>query len=102
MTSVFNYENLIVLAKAFIELQSHHPEGYEKIQEMENYKAAPMEGIPERAFEKPVFTVPLYGPSEIMEGAPAHFEARVVPIGDPDLKIQWFVNGVALRLGIIF
>lgn len=66
---------------------------------MENYKAAPMEGMPERPFEKPVFTVPLFGPSEIMEGAPAHFEARVVPIGDPDLKIQWYVNGVALKLG---
>lgn len=68
---------------------------------MENYKAAPMEGMPERPFEKPVFTVPLFGPSEIMEGAPAHFEARVVPIGDPDLKIQWYVNGVALKLGIL-
>lgn len=68
---------------------------------MENYKSAPTEEMPEKAFEKPVFTLRLFGPSEVMEGAPAHFEARVVPIGDPDLKIQWFVNGVALKQGII-
>lgn len=66
---------------------------------MENYKAAPLEEAPDKAFERPVFTLALYGPSEVMEGTPAHFEARVVPIGDPDLKIQWFVNGVALKQG---
>lgn len=66
---------------------------------MENYKTAPLEEMPERAFEKPVFTVPLYGPAEVTEGMPARFEARVVPIGDPDLKIQWYVNGVALKQG---
>ncbi|GFY64285.1 titin [Trichonephila inaurata madagascariensis] len=86
-----------VQTKAFIELQSHHPEGYEKIQELENYKQAPLPQEPEKAFEKPVFTMPLYGPAEVIEGQPAHFECRVVPIGDPDLKIQWFVNGVALK-----
>ncbi|XP_054706308.1 titin-like isoform X2 [Uloborus diversus] len=86
-----------VQTKAFIELQSHHPEGYERIQELENYKQAPSTDMPEKAFEKPVFTVALFGPSELMEGMPAHLECRVVPIGDPDLKIQWFVNGVALK-----
>lgn len=54
---------------------------------------------PEKAFEKPVFTMQLYGPAEVVEGMPAHFETRVVPIGDPNLKIQWFVNGVALKQG---
>ncbi|GBM46853.1 Titin, partial [Araneus ventricosus] len=83
--------------KAFIDLQSHHPEGYEKIQELENYKQAPSMEEPEKVFEKPVFTMPLYGPAEVVEGMPAHFECRVIPIRDPDLKIQWFVNGVALK-----
>ncbi|GIY11090.1 titin, partial [Caerostris extrusa] len=79
-----------VQTKAFIDLQSHHPEGYEKIQEMESFKQAPSMEEPEKVFEKPVFTMPLYGPAEVVEGMPAHFECRVVPIGDPDLKIQCF------------
>lgn len=43
--------------------------------------------------------MPLNGPAEVVEGMPAHFECRVIPVGDPDLKIQWFVNGVALKPG---
>lgn len=53
----------------------------------------------ERVFDKPIFTQILTGPSELWEGQHAHFEARVVPVGDPTLRFEWYVNGVELKLG---
>lgn len=50
-------------------------------------------------FEKPIFTQLLTGPSELWEGQHAHFEARVVPIGDPNMRLEWYVNGVQLKMG---
>ena len=50
-------------------------------------------------FEKPVFTMPLTGPADIIEMQHAHFEARCVPVGDPNLRFEWFCNGKELKLG---
>ena len=60
---------------------------------------APAETEPE--FEKPVFTMPLTGPAELIEGQHAHFQARCVPVGDPTLRFEWYCNGVELKLGEI-
>lgn len=54
---------------------------------------------PEREFEKPIFTQVLTGPSELWEGQHAHYEARVVPVGDPSLRFEWYINGVELKMG---
>lgn len=69
-----------------------------KIQQLEQ-PLAPRPEEPDRVYEKPIFTQVLTGPTELWEGQHAHFEARVVPVGDPNLKFQWYVNGVELKLG---
>ena len=46
----------------------------------------------------PVFTVPVKN-LELVENQVAHFEARVIPVGDPSMKVEWFRNGVALEHG---
>jgi hypothetical protein len=33
------------------------------------------------------------------ENDPAHFECRLVPIGDPDMQIEWYKDGVLLKHG---
>ncbi len=33
----------------------------------------------------------------LMENQSAHFEARLIPVSDPKLKVEWFKNGVALQ-----
>lgn len=33
------------------------------------------------------------------ENGVAHFECRVVPVGDPSLRIEWFHNGKSLCAG---
>lgn len=35
----------------------------------------------------------------LKEGDHAHLECRVEPINDPNLKIEWFVNGIAIKTG---
>lgn len=34
-----------------------------------------------------------------MEGQPAHFECRVIPIGDPNLYYEWYINGIEIPIG---
>lgn len=69
-----------------------------RIQQLEQ-PLAPRREEPERVFEKPIFTQLLTGPSELWEGQHAHYEARVVPVGDSSMKFEWYVNGVELKLG---
>ncbi|KIH42211.1 immunoglobulin I-set domain protein, partial [Ancylostoma duodenale] len=44
----------------------------------------------------PRFVVPISSPGELVEGQPAHFEATIEPIDDPDMKIIWCLNGAPI------
>ena len=35
----------------------------------------------------------------LREGDHAHLECRLEPVNDPNLKVEWFVNGVQLKAG---
>lgn len=90
---------IIILAKADIQLDSQHPEGFKKIVELERGQEPLKREEVERTYEKPIFTQLLTGPSELIEGQHAHFECRVVPVGDSTLRFEWYVNGVELKMG---
>jgi len=87
-----------VVSEASIQMDTQHPDSISRIHQLEK-PLAPRPTEPERLFEKPIFTQLLTGPSELWEGTHAHFEARVVPVGDPSLKFEWFINGVELQMG---
>lgn len=90
-----------VRTKASIQLETQHPESVRKLIQLER----PQTGRPhqpERDFEKPIFTQLLTGPAELWEGQHAHFEARVVPVGDANLRFEWYINGVELKMGSRF
>uniref|UniRef100_A0A0K8UMS0 Regulatory protein zeste n=1 Tax=Bactrocera latifrons TaxID=174628 RepID=A0A0K8UMS0_BACLA len=87
-----------VVSEASIQMDTQHPDSISRIHQLER-PSAPRAEEPERAFEKPIFTQLLTGPSELWEGQHAHFEARVVPVGDPSLKFEWYINGVELQMG---
>uniref|UniRef100_A0A182WJ15 Ig-like domain-containing protein n=1 Tax=Anopheles minimus TaxID=112268 RepID=A0A182WJ15_9DIPT len=90
-----------VRTKASIQMDSQHPEGMKKIIALEQPHQQRSDDQ-EAAFEKPIFTQLLTGPSELWEGQHAHFEARVVPVGDASMKYEWYVNGVELKMGSRF
>lgn len=90
-----------VRTQASIQMDTQHPESIPKLQQLEQPPRMSMVE-PERAFDKPIFTQLLTGPAELWEGQHAHFEARVVPVGDPNLRFEWYVNGVELKMGSRF
>lgn len=49
--------------------------------------------------EKPRFTVQLNGPTNLVEGQSAHYECRIEPYPDSNLKVEWFHNGKPLSTG---
>lgn len=77
-----------------------HPkgaEGLEKVQEVEGELQAkgrrPSVKTPELPQVKPYFDPPLPNEVRLKENAPLNLECRVEPKSDPDLKVEWFVNG---------
>jgi hypothetical protein len=38
----------------------------------------------------PVFIMPLQDPPKVSEGQNIHFEAKLEPVGDPNMKVEWF------------
>lgn len=46
----------------------------------------------------PTFTKPLHS-IETIEGTNIHLECRLIPIGDPSMRIDWLVNGKPIRTG---
>ena len=43
----------------------------------------------------PSFVTPL-NDLTIMEGEKAHLDAKVAPVGDPSIKVEWYCNGQAI------
>lgn len=73
-------------------LDSQRPEGLEKIRELEREAPKRPEAVEPVTRQRPVFTQPLQNIDSIAEGQTAHFECRLIPVGDPTLKVEWFRN----------
>ena len=69
-----------------------------QFQYLETKKSGRAEFQEETTTQAPVFTT---SPKsvEVKEGQKAHFEARIIPVSDPTLKIEWFLNGQPIKLG---
>lgn len=85
--------SMTVTAKGSIIMESQRPEGLEKIRELESAEPFKRPEIPEPVTrQRPVFTQPLQNIDNIQEGQTAHFDCRLIPVGDPTLKVEWFRN----------
>lgn len=49
--------------------------------------------------QAPFFSTKLNGPTELVEGQSAHYECRIEPYPDANLKVEWFHNGQPLTTG---
>lgn len=72
-----------------------------QFQYLEQKSSTRMETQEDTTSQAPVFTS---SPKsiEVTEGQRAHFEARIIPVSDPTLKIEWFLNGQPIKLGSRF
>lgn len=71
----------------------------ERIQHLEQHKmkmTAEGQAVSQSA---PRFTSPLSNITGLKEGENAHFEGRLLPTDDPNMTVEWFWNGKALKAG---
>lgn len=57
----------------------------------------------DRTYPPPQFIIPLANTSQV-EGGRIHFEARIEPVGDPTMRVEWFHNGrpLAASMSIMY
>ena len=86
-----------VLARKGLLLDSQHPEGWEKMKNLESrgsYARMEVEDLP---VGPPHFVTEFMGIATMCEGQIAHFEAQIEPIHDPDLRVEFLHNGKPLK-----
>jgi hypothetical protein len=91
-----------VHAKKDLLLESQHPEGLERIQYLEDasrYKRHEL--VDEVVNVKPKFITKPKSQENLREGQHAHFECKLEPVTDSNLKVEWFKNGRPVTIGII-
>lgn len=66
-------------------------EAYQQQQHQKYYHEAP------ESTQKPEFKTPIKDQINIKEGGFAHFEARLEPIGDSTLRVEWLKDGRAVE-----
>ncbi len=88
--------------RASIDRESQYPEGYKKVQHLEERGYYIREGYEDEIVKQaPVFTTAPRN-AEVIEGNKVHFECQLTPIGDPTLKVEWLKNGKPLIQGSRF
>ena len=88
------------IAKAALQFESQHEGVLPKLQALEGTNKYQRREEEETAVtEKPRFTVQLNGPTNLVEGQSAHYECRIEPYPDANLKVEWFHNGKPLSTG---
>lgn len=87
-------------AKESLLLESQHKQALQKIQLLEDSsKYQRREEVETAVTQAPKFTVQLNGPTDLVEGQSAHYECRIEPYPDNNLKVEWFFNGHPLQTG---
>lgn len=89
-----------IIAKKDLILDSQYPAGLEKIQYLEDSsKFQRSEYVDEIVNIKPRFLTKPKNLEKMKEGQHAHFEFKLEPVTDPNLKVEWFMNGRPITVG---
>lgn len=71
---------------------TQHPQGLEKIRKLEDQEPHRRPEVPDTATkQRPMFTKPLQNIDAVEEGKNAHFSCRLIPVGDPTLKVLFVI-----------
>lgn len=77
-------------------MESHNEEALERLRYLEDTSRYQRKTVQEETVtQAPVFTMPIKD-LRVAENQAAHFEARVIPVGDSKLKVEWLRNGVPI------
>ena len=87
---------LFGVAKKSIYTESQNEETLQRLQYLEDASRYQRKTTTEEIVtQAPVFTMPIKD-LRVAENQAAHFEARVIPVGDSKLKVEWLRNGVPI------
>lgn len=93
----------VIAAKAALLLDTQHQGALEKLQRLEDSsRYQRKEEVEIEVKEAPRFTVPLNGPTELVEGQSAHYECRIEPYPDSTLKLEWYHNNQPIQTGTYY
>lgn len=87
----------IVHTRKSIYMESQHEGALKTITHLEDSSRYKRQGIEEEIItQAPVFTTPVRD-LKVAENQAAHFEARLIPVGDPKMRVEWLRNGVPIE-----
>lgn len=87
----------IVQSRKSIYLETQHESALHSLRHLEDHTKYQRQSVQEDVINQaPVFTLPVRD-IRVAENQAAHFEARLIPVGDPKLKVEWLRNGVPLE-----
>lgn len=66
------------------------------LRHVERAKPRTAPGEEDRVYPPPQFIIPLRDLSQL-EGGRVHFEARIEPVGDPTMYVEFYLNGKLLE-----
>ena len=91
-----NSADLNVRSKETIVKETMHAAAVEQIAHLEQSSVSQVSHEEGFTTQAPAFTSTMRD-VQLMEGTPAHFEAKLVPIGDPKLRVDWLKNGKPIQ-----
>lgn len=78
-------------------MESQHEDALGRLAQLENANRYQRHSVIEDSVtQAPVFTQPMRDIS-MVENQAAHFEARLIPVGDDKLKVEWLRNGIPIQ-----
>lgn len=84
------------VARKSIYLESQHEEALGRLHQLENPPYQKSSAPDDVVTQAPVFTQPIKD-VHVAESQAAHFEGRLIPVGDDKLKVEWLRNGVPIQ-----
>jgi hypothetical protein len=98
---VVNSINITVEGRSSIQTESMHSSALPKLHALEGEYRYVRQEQEIHTFQRPVFTSPLRNVDNLVEGDSAHFECRLIPVGDSTLNVEWYLNNTPLKTGIV-
>lgn len=88
---------MIIIGADSLVIDTQHPDSLKRIQELESIDKNARLEIPEIKFDKPSWIKAFDNIDNLQEGEIVHLGGYVEPVGDPHLKIEWYLNGAPLK-----
>lgn len=85
-----------------IQTDTMYADTLKKLSVLERDRTHVIRDTDEKTNQPPVFTKPLNSSYRAHEGGNLHLECRLIPVGDPSLKVEWFKDGQPMKMGSRF